>query len=365
MYIENLNLGLGGDSQEEFEIEFDDEGNVLQVEKSSEKEDDEETKKPVPKGKSSEEEDEIDEDEESDDSSEDNEDKNKDIEENPFLVFANYLKEKEFLPDITEEELKNIKSDDDLAELMNKQMDNIVLSQLQEANEKSNGAVAHFLNGGTEEDFVNKFNKNENLNSLLNYNEDEIKEDEDIQRKVLKAYYKKTTNFNDKKISKLIDNDIELGETDDIIANYNELKEINKKEKEDSIKRAKQKELEVQENNKRILKQYQDNTYQYEEFIPGRKLDKKSKEKVFDNIKPTMEKINKDLTKYAPILSYLDHYGLLEGDFSKVIKDVETKQTSKLADVIKNTKFSKKSDSKDNDDFKTIIKNSIKNSPLQ
>lgn len=362
MDIDKMDLGLGLEEQETFTIDFDDEGNVIEVDDSSDDKETEETTEEVEESIESEvEETESTEIEETQEEAQDNSEN-----ENPFVVFASILKEKEFLPDISDEDLAGIETEDDLAELMNKQMDNIVLSQLEEANEKSYGALAHFLNGGTFEEFASKFAKGEGASSVLNYKEEDITDNEDVQRKILNAYYKKTTKFSDKKIAKLIDNDVELGETDEIVAVYNELKELDKKEKEEFAKQSKQREVEAEENRKKLVKTYQDNTYNYDEFIPGKKIDKKVKEKVFNGIQPTMEKINKNLTKYAPILSYLDHYGMLDGDFSKVIKDIETKQTSKLASVIKNTSFSRKTDkSKKTEDFKDIIRKSIKNSPLQ
>lgn len=351
-----INLGIG-DKEEVFTIDFDDNGDIIEVEETTEtteveeevveEETPEEVKEPAVEEEIVEEEEVVEDD-------------------NPYSVFASVLKEKDFLPDITDEDLEDIASEDDLAGLMNKQIDSVVLQQLEEVNGKSYGAVSHFLNGGTVEEFASKFGKGGNV---LSYTEDVIKEDEEVQRKIAETYYKKTTKLSEKRIKKLVDNTVEVDGEDEVLEMYEQLKEFDKKDKEDFAKQTKQREADILKQQEARDIAFQTTTNSYKEFIPGRTVDKKTKDKVYNSIQPTLEKINKDLTKYAPILSYLDHYGLLEGDFNKVLKDAQTKETSRLSSVIKGTSFSRKSNKKvkttgEEEDMKKLLKNSLRGSLL-
>ena len=107
--------------------------------------------------------------------------------------------------------------------------------------------------------------------------------------------------------------------------------------KEQFKKQAEKKKIEKERELESYKQAIQDNVGKVSEFIPCRKVDEKTKEQILQNTQNTLSKINKDLTKYVPILSYLDHYGLLDGNFDKVLKEVETKATKSLSDVLRNT----------------------------
>ena len=98
------------------------------------------------------------------------------------------------------------------------------------------------------------------------------------------------------------------------------------------------------------------------EFIPGRKLNKKQREDIYTNIQPTLEKINKNLAKYAPLLSALDKTGILEGNFDKILREAETKHTSGLGEAFKNNKKNKGGSRKQSNDFKDIVMASYRKS---
>lgn len=281
--------------------------------------------------------------------------------DNPYQAFASKLIEDEIL--LSLEEGENIETEEDLVNHVSKTRDYLVEDIIKEANTKSYGAVDFFLNGGTPEEFAKQFGSKPK--SVLNYKEEDITDNEDIQREVLENYYKKTTKFNDKKIKKLIDNDIDLGEPDEILEAYNKLVELDKEEKEAFKQESEARKVKQRKQQEQFNRSMQENTLNTSEFIPGRKLKKDVKEKVLNNIPDTWKKVNEDLSKYAPILSYLDYYGLLDGKFDKVIKEVETKQTSKLGDVLSKTKLSRKGDrivkkTKEEEDRIKILRNSTR-----
>lgn len=256
--------------------------------------------------------------------------------ENHLQVFANSLAEKGIVLDL--DEGQEISNEDDLYEHFQKTMDTVISGSIKDADEASHGAVTHFLNGGTVEDFVKTFGSNES--QTTNYTEGDIADNDSVKEAIAKSYYQ-SKGIKGKRLDKLVSNDVDE-EEDDVFAEY--LKELNdekaKKQsqfKADAERQKAEKEKAIEEYRKTV----HDGILGATEFVPGRKLDKDTKEKVFNNAQGTLNKINKDLAKYVPTLSFLDHYGLLDGNFEKIMKEVETKKTSSLSDALKRSKRSK------------------------
>ena len=252
-------------------------------------------------------------------------------EDNPYKAFAQSLIESEVLLDLEENE--DIETEEDLINHVIKTRDTLINETLAEVNDKSYGAVDFFLNGGTPEEFIKTFSSKP---SVFNFSEDEIFSNDDVKKKIAEAYFK-TKGFEGKKLDKFVTNSIDLDETSDFLEMQEELSKVDKQKKEEILKKNKENEQRLIKQKEEFNKKLEENTLNTSEFIPGRKLDKKVKEKVFENIPEVLTKVNKDLSKYAPILAYLDYYGILDGKFDKIIKDVESKQTTKLGEILKST----------------------------
>ena len=278
-------------------------------------------------------------------------------EDNPYKAFAQSLIENEVLLGLDENE--DIESEEDLVNHVIKTRDTLVNDTLAEINDKSYGAVDFFLNGGTPEEFIKTF---ENKPSTFNFSEEEIASKDDVKRKIAEAYFK-NKGFEGKKLDKFITNSIDLDEPSDFIEMQEELSKADKQKKEEFIRKNKEKEEIIAKQKQEFNAKLEENTFNTNEFIPGKKIDRKIKEKVFENIPQVLNKVNKDLSKYAPILAYLDHYGILDGKFDKIMKDIETKQTTKLGEILKSTTFKSRGNSNNNYeediDLKTAAKASL------
>ena len=115
-------------------------------------------------------------------------------------------------------------------------------------------------------------------------------------------------------------------------------KELNSKREERAA--AKEKAIqEAKEEAKRRSAQITQSSMEYvdklNEFIPNVKLTPTTKAAIKAKFPTTMEKINKDLGKYIPILTLLDHYELLDGNFEAVKSVKVATANSTLTKAIK------------------------------
>ncbi len=247
--------------------------------------------------------------EEQDDDDGDNGDDNNVNDSNAYTAFGQSLAEKGFFPDLDEETLATVEDEEGLSELLEKQL-NTTFSQWQ-ASYKQN-----LVNNLTKDGYMKK----EDIEHILPevYTEADIQGSPEIAKDVIRKYYKRT-NVPDREIDRIIASRDDLEESALELNKLNE--DLDRQERTDMVAKiqrdedaAKQKSIEFNEN-------LQKTAFEYTEFIPGRKLRKRDKEDVLRNVQPTLNKVNKDLSKYGVILSYLDKYGILDGDFSKIMKD--------------------------------------------
>lgn len=251
---------------------------------------------------------------------------------NPLQAFTEQLAEKGMVLDL--EEGQEITSDEELFDHFQKSIDTVITSSLENANKASHGAVTHFLNGGTVEEFIKVFGNNDNI--IPSYKEEDITDNDSAKKEIAEAFFK-SKGFSGKKLKKYVDSSVDLDEDSEFLEMQEELFENDKKNKESFTVEAKKRKEAQEAAAEEYRNKVKESIVNTKEFIPGRKLDKKTKEGIYENAQNTLNKINKDLSKYVPILSYLDHYGLLDGNFDKVIKETETKTSKSLSDVLRKT----------------------------
>jgi hypothetical protein len=245
---------------------------------------------------------------------------------NEFSAFAASLNEQGFFPDIEDEELEEIDNEEVLQEKLAKQL-NINFATWQDQYRQN--VISNLLNEG----YISK----EDVKSIIpiEVSPEQIKSDINVAKDEIRRYYKRI-GTPDKEIERIINS------REDIEESALELNALNKKlDAEENSKLAvkmKQQEESVKQQRFQFAETLKQNTFAYDEFIPGRKLQKKDKEEVFDNIEIVLKKINSDLGKYAPLLSYLNKYGVLDGDFSKIIKEGKTQSVSQLEQILKDKK---------------------------
>lgn len=250
---------------------------------------------------------------------------------NEFHELAKELTNSEILP-LEDEQLNNIQSAEDLKEAFKDSKNKSVNEQLTELDKQSYGAISHFMNGGNFNDFVNQ---NQNA-GFTPYNEDTLSEDENAQKSIVKKYWQETTKWSDEKIDKKIENITDL-ENEALDANKR-MKEIDDEKKSKIEEDNKKKQKEVQEEQDKFVQDVWKEFESTDEFIPGSKLRKDTKEKIFNGAEQTVKKVNDNWPQYLTKLAILDHYGILDGDFSKVIQQGETKANSNFEKALKGKK---------------------------
>jgi hypothetical protein len=321
--LEGLELDLD-------EIIVDDEGNISSA--NNDKESNKSQKETDPLILTKEELDTIEEDEEDEtveikkdiETTDDNQssEESEETEESIFSVFAKELKDANILSDIDDEHLTNIKSTEDLINIVSSQFDTW-------KNEYKNNLINNLIQEGLIEA------KQVKNNAVINYSEEDIKKNIELQKDIIREYYSKK-NIPTKKIEALIDSSIDT-EEDAIIFNE-ELKAEKEKENLLIAQQLKQKEELANKQRQEFYEILKNNVYQVDEFIPGKKLKDKEKEEVLKNIQPTLLKINSNLPKYAPILALMEHYNLLDGKFDSITKVGESKAVDKLSQLLQNKK---------------------------
>jgi hypothetical protein len=248
------------------------------------------------------------------------------LDENEYSVFGGNLNENGFFPDIEDEEIQSVKSEEELQRLLEKQL-NITFQNWQDTYKQK------LLDNLVREGIVSKENIRKDL--ITSYSKEDIQSDLNLAKEIHYEFYKRK-GLPDRQIDRIVSAIEDLEESALELYAENEAE----KAKEQAAIAAKIKEQEEAAilQRKQFEDKLKETTFNYEEFIPGRKLKQRDKEETFMNIEPVLKKINSDLSKYAPILAYLDRYGILEGKFDKIIKEAETKSVDKLHQILANKK---------------------------
>lgn len=294
------------DSENLLEVDDDEEEEIIDEEDDDDKyqlqsDEKDKTKKKITKPIKNIEEDELDE----------NTDTNSD---NPYSAWGQSLAEKGFFPDIEEEVLNSVNNEDDISDLLEKQLNTTF-------NQWKNSYTSNLVNNLIADGYI----KQSDVPNLISqsYTEEDIKNDSEVAKNVIRKYYKRT-NVPDKEIERIISSRDDLEES---ALELNKLNaEYDKREQQTAAEKIKQREAEQQRKIEDFNRNVQSTAYSFNEFIPGRKLNKRDKDDAIRNVQPTLGKVNSNLAKYGVILSYLDKYGILDGDFTKIIKDKNSQE---------------------------------------
>jgi len=273
-------------------------------------------------------------------------------EDNVIRSFAEELQTKGIFSDISVEALNSLEDVDDLAGLIQSQMDSKILSW---ESEYKQSVIDNLIEEGI-------IDKNAVITrTLVDYDEAAIKESEDLQKQVVTEYLKHK-GFKEKQIERQIKNSLDLEE--DASEYLKELKDIKAEREQATVDKIKaQKEAQaklVEETNTK----WKNTIEETKEFIPNRKINSKFKKEVFDNIIPTFQKVNQNLEKYGTILSFLDKYGILDGNFDKVLNVKSSNTTQNTFEQLLTSRNSKKqtkvnSTSEDNSNFDEELKSAL------
>jgi len=242
--------------------------------------------------------------------------------DNEFIAFASSLNDNGFFPDLEDDELTSIKSEEDLQEKLAKQL-NVTFSQWQDTYKQS------LVDNLIKEGIIKKGEVSKEFST--DYTKDDIRGNLELAKRVHEEYGQRK-GLSSKQIQRLINSTDDLEEA--AMELYDENADFRKQQQQVIAAKLKEQESLVAKQREQFTEELKKNTFEYDEFIPGRKLRKQDKEEVFDNIEPVLKKINSNLSKYAPMLAYLDRYGLLEGKFDKIVKEGQTKAISSLQQIL-------------------------------
>lgn len=266
------------------------------------------------------------------------------------LVFAKYLKEQGALSDLNEEELTSVFKEGKEADHIAYVKDLLVKNIHDDLKKEYDEDYQHFLElkgeGVDTETASNLVLSQVELNKI---SDKDIESDDNIELRkgIISEYYKHTMNNPDeKKIKKLVDNHISLGEDIEVAKeNLSDLKTLYKEMEQKTIERSKQQEIEnkklMEENNKKI----KETINSIDEIIPGQKINKQTKQKIEEAIfKPVKadsqgrqmnaiwSKRSEDPVKFDSILGYLLITGAFDGKWNKVETAVKTKAINEMKD---------------------------------
>jgi len=251
-----------------------------------------------------------------------NDDDNEDV----FKVFASELKG-DLFPEISDEVLNSISSVDDIKKVIQQGVTSTIesfkTSYKQDiiTNLKNEGLLNNQASTGA--------------NPLV-YEENDIKDDMDKQKQVIRAYYTEK-GIDNAMIDSIITSSIDL-EKDSITA-LGSLKVM-----------ASERVAKIEEDNKKNVEAFEKNLIvniaKEKEFVPGFDLSESKQTEVLNDITNVLSIINADLLTYAPRLSILKAAGILDGDFSQVIAKGETASNTALKELLIKGKNSKPSSQK-------------------
>lgn len=275
----------------------------------------------------------------------------------PFtVIFARDMMEQGLLSSFDEEEFnKDIEEHGEAAALRHL-LKNEIDTNIETAKSDLDEGYQQYLNlvgKGVEPDAaLNLTTLQENLSSI-DESTLESEDNESLRKEVLTNYFQLTTQFSDKKIEKMVQRSIDLG--DDVDESKDYLKEmktlISDQIKHQEQEAEKQTELRRQEQ-QRQLETLKDTINSMSEVIPGQKINKPTKDKLYGMITKPIEdkngrttnalwaKRSEDPLHFDAKLAYLVDTGFFEKDkpWDK-LKTVKTsKEASRLEDYLSDKK---------------------------
>ena len=196
------------------------------------------------------------------------------------------LKDEGILIDFNEEEYNKLAEPRERASFVIDSINNKIKNTIDEQLKQYGPVVKDILNrleyGVNYDDAINIHSLKKGLEAI---NEDDIKDDVDIQKKLVRELYKITTSFDDKKIDKLIKSKEEKEElADEAKEAYGELSKTYDQILEDQVKKAKYENDKIKENQKNYTEKLKKHIDDLKEIVPGLTLTKSEKESLYKNM---------------------------------------------------------------------------------
>lgn len=118
-----------------------------------------------------------------------------------------------------------------------------------------------------------------NKTELSKFNEDQVKGNPEVQKKLVKLYYKNSTNFTNEKIDKMIDNlELTEGLEDEALSSLKDYNNMVTKTEQDLVTKAEEQKRQEEQ----VFNDFIKKVEALDNVVPGIKLNKTSKEKVLN-----------------------------------------------------------------------------------
>ncbi|MDX9797369.1 MAG: hypothetical protein RBT05_00755 [Bacteroidales bacterium] len=275
------------------------------------------------------------------------------------LLFARFLSEQGNLTSFNEEDfLKDLEDSDEttaLSNLWNKEVEKIREGLLEDYEEDVKNYL-DLVDSGVDPEIAKDTASSKKFFDSINKADLQDDDKEELRKDILRHKYRLTTRFDDKKIEKLIERTVSLGEDiEEAEEAVDELKQyyaerIVAEKKQAIAEQEKYKELQ-----KNQLKELKEKIDKVEEVVPGIKLTPKVRQDIFEKITKPVKEINgqpvnsiwakrlEDPFKFDTIIATLDSMGIFDGKWDKLLKNTKTKTIDDLKKKLdSNTSFKTK-----------------------
>ena len=275
------------------------------------------------------------------------------------LLFARFLSEQGNLTSFNEEDfLKDLEDSDEttaLSNLWNKEVEKIREGLLEDYEEDVKNYL-DLVDSGVDPEIAKDTASSKKFFDSINKADLQDDDKEELRKDILRHKYRLTTRFDDKKIEKLIERTVSLGEDiEEAEEAVDELKQYYAEQIVAEKKQAIAEQEKYKELQKNQLKELKEKIDKVEEVVPGIKLTPKVRQDIFEKITKPVKEINgqpvnsiwakrlEDPFKFDTIIATLDSMGIFDGKWDKLLKNTKTKTIDDLKKKLdSNTSFKTK-----------------------
>jgi hypothetical protein len=275
------------------------------------------------------------------------------------LLFARFLSEQGNLTSFNEEDfLKDLEDSDEttaLSNLWNKEVEKIREGLLEDYEEDVKNYL-DLVDSGVDPEIAKDTASSKKFFDSINKADLQDDDKEELRKDILRHKYRLTTRFDDKKIEKLIERTVSLGEDiEEAEEAVDELKQYYAEQMVAEKKQAIAEQEKYKELQKNQLKELKEKIDKVEEVVPGIKLTPKVRQDIFEKITKPVKEINgqpvnsiwakrlEDPFKFDTIIATLDSMGIFDGKWDKLLKNTKTKTIDDLKKKLdSNTSFKTK-----------------------
>lgn len=198
----------------------------------------------------------------------------------PLVPYAKLLVDEGILPNLNLDEFDG--TAEGLKEAMNKEIHNGIEAYKASLPEDIKKIIDGYEVGVPLEKLLELNKEKFNVSTIK---ESDIINNEELQKEIVRKYFKKTTRFSDKKIEQNIERLSDIGELEaEALSNITELKALVEEEEAKAIEDAKRREEEYQEQLRKYWEEFDKKLEAADEIIPGLKVTKAIKQKIITNL---------------------------------------------------------------------------------